>query len=111
MSKVLLMTKVKNDLKKHGDFEFKLSNININGAKRGCSGFVMNPQNGIVVYVNTEKSCYAPLNKKNLVRYAKNDHDYIGSINEWATDEELATKVVSMLNNKQRYEDMVDGYR
>lgn len=102
---VLLMTKLKNGLKKKGDFQFDLSNININGAKRGCSGFVVNPKNGIVVYVNTEKSCYEPLSRKNLVRYVRNTKDYTGYINEYATDEEVVNKITSMLNDENRYKD------
>ena len=111
MSNVLLMTKLKNGLKKKGDYGFKLSNTNINGRKVGCSGFVINPNNGVVVYVDTEKSCYAPLSDKNLVRYANSDHDYKGCINEWATDEEVVNKIISMLNNRKLYDDLTLKYK
>lgn len=105
---VLLMTKLKNGLKKKGDFQFELSNINVNGSKRGCSGFVINLQNGVVVYVNTEKSCYEPLSRKNLVRYARNTKDYRGCVNEFATDEEVVNKIISMLNDENRYKDYLE---
>ena len=106
MSNVLLMTKLKNGLKKVGNYECNLSNININGSKRGCSGFVINPENGVIVYINTEKSCYAPLSKLNLVRFAKHKKDYGGahSRNEWANDDEIVSKIVAMLNNESCYE-------
>ena len=100
----LLMTKLKNGLKKKGNFEFKLSNININGRKVGCSGFIINPESGVIVYVNTEKSYYYPLSCKNLVRYAKTDSDYTGLHNEFVTDDNIVKMIVSMLENKDRYE-------
>lgn len=45
----ILMTKVKNAVKKAlgNDIRFKLRNIDINGCKRGCSGFITNPANGV----------------------------------------------------------------
>lgn len=105
MSNALLMTKLKNGLKKVGDYECNLHNININGAKRGCSGFVKNSRNGVIVYVNTEKSCYAPLSKLNLVRFAKDMKDWGGahSRNEWANDNSIVEKIVAMLNNEKEY--------
>lgn len=110
MSNALLMTRLKNGLKKKGNYEFKLSNININGGKTGCSGFIINPENGVIVYVNTEKSCYAPLSNKNLVRYAKSDHDFTGAMNDFATDEDVVNKIVSMLSDKKRYDDCLNRY-
>ena len=110
------MTKLKNGLKKKGNFEFKLSNININGRKVGCSGFIINPENGVIVYVNTEKSCYYPLSDKNLVRYAKTDSDYTGLHNEFATDDNAKAlehiEIALMYMNKRvmdRYERNVLG--
>lgn len=108
---MLLMTRVKNQVNKIEEgFEFNLSNININGAKRGCSGFIRNPKNGIVVYISTEKSCYRPLSDKNLVRFAKDTKDYGGahSRNDWATDEVIFKKIVVMLNSEDKYKQWID---
>lgn len=105
---MLLSTKLKNQIKKelerkgknYENYEIFLKNISINGSKRGCYGFVKNNTSNVVVYVNTEKSVFAPLADKNLVRYAKKMKDYgsAHSFNQWAIDEELAEKVVKMLD-------------
>lgn len=40
--------------KKKPGMEFSLHQISINGNKRGTSGWIINPENNSVVYVNTE---------------------------------------------------------
>lgn len=105
---MLLSTKLRNQIKKelerkgknYENYEIVLKNTLINGSKRGCYGFVKKNTSNVVVYVNTEKSVYAPLADKNLVRYAKNMKDYgdSHSRNQWAVDEELAEKIVEMLD-------------
>lgn len=106
---MLLKVKLVNQLRPMLGFgyEVEIQNIKINGAYRGCSGFIRNPTNGVTVYINTEKSCYAPLNKMNLVRFAKDMKDYGGvhSRNEWADDASIAKKIVNMLHNKIRYDE------
>ena len=101
----MLMTKLKNKLKRIGDYETNLSNININGRKVGCSGFVSNPKTKVVVYVNTEGIKWLGQSHKNLVRFAKDTKDYGGahSRNEWATDDEIEIKIARMLNDEERY--------
>lgn len=37
------------------NYNYQLSNIIINGDKRGCSGIIGNPNKGTYVYVTTEK--------------------------------------------------------
>ena len=109
---MLLMTRVKNQVSKiaKGNYEYHLRNISVNGSKRGCYGFIVNKDNGVVVYINTEKSCYVPLSTKNLVRYARDIKDFGGShsLNEWATDEDVFSYIVQMLSNKNRYMNFVN---
>ena len=71
---MLLSTKLRNQIKKelerkgksYENYEIILKNTLINGSKRGCYGFVKKNTSNVVVYVNTEKSVYAPLADKNL---------------------------------------------
>lgn len=76
---------------------FSLRNILINGAKRGCSGFIRITENGSVVYVNTERCAYGGV-KNYMFRYADSERDFTGYRNRWAdTLEELVTEIISML--------------
>lgn len=77
---MILMTRLKNAIKKEiPNAEFKLRNININGVKKGCSGFITNE--GVTVYVNTEEPALTNLGL--MYRYARNDSDYQGLRNRW----------------------------
>ena len=116
---MLLSIKLKNQIKKElesqgknsGNYEIILKNTLVNGSKRGCWGFVKNNESNVVVYIDTEKSVFAPLADKNLVRYAKNMKDYGGahSFNQWAIDEELGEKIVKMLDID--HEKYIDSFR
>lgn len=109
-----LSTKLRNAIKKFdSNYEVKLKNITVNGEKRGCSGFVINPTNGVIVYVNTEKGCFLPLSERNLYRYAKNEKDYGGSHsrNRWAKDENLAKCIHESLQNITLYQEWLEGVR
>ena len=98
----LLATKIKNRILKEGNYVVELKNIIINGRKVGCSGFISNPKNNTVVYINTEKSVFAPLADKNLIRYAVNNKDYKGLHNNFVTDERLIGEIIAMLNNSSK---------
>lgn len=93
---MLLATKLKNAIKREmpeTNIEFVLHNINVNGRKLGCSGFVVNKDNGMVMYVNTEKVLGY------LYRRAKSMSDYVGGINRFAnTEAELVKGIVDGLN-------------
>jgi len=94
----LLMTKLKNQLHKiNPDYECHLRNINVNGQKRGCSGFVVNPENGRVVYVDTESSVYEPLANQSLIRYAEHTRDYRGGQNNYCPTDNTAQAIHKML--------------
>lgn len=82
---LILSTKLKNAINKQcGDMplQFTLKNITINGAKRGCSGFVRNLDNNTVVYVDTEEPCLSNLHY--MYRYADHEKDWTGYRNRWA---------------------------
>lgn len=94
---IILSTKLKNAINKHmPNMEYMLKTISINGNKRGCSGFIRNPQNNAIVYVNTEEPVLSSLHY--MYRYADNIKDYTGYHNRWAnTLDELAKGIADLL--------------
>lgn len=108
MSNVLLSKKLKNLINKNTnlELEFYLNNIIVNGCKRGCSGFIRNPHNNLIVYTNTELS--GPLSDKfmYMYRYASDLNDFGGShsYNLWAnSEEELSKKIIYHLEREVHY--------
>ena len=98
---MLLMTKLKNELRAlDGKYEFHLRNTQVNGAKRGCSGFVVNPANGNIAYVDTESSVYAPIAGKSLVRTASSLGDYRGGVNRFVPEKDTAAAVHAVLTGR-----------
>lgn len=88
------------------DAEVKVSNISINGAKCGCSGFVKN--GGVIVYVCTERAApYMGL----LYRYARSMDDYRGMRNcfsqpnksEREFESDYLKLVIDALKNVEQY--------
>ena len=94
---MLLATRLKNAVKREmpeTNIEFVFHNINVNGRKLGCSGFVLNKDNGMVMYVTTETTLFGY-----MYRRAKSTSDYVGGYNRWAkTEAELVKGVVEGLN-------------
>jgi hypothetical protein len=81
----VLAVSVKNRLKLcDSGYEYYLKNIVINGAKRGCSGFVKNPKNGKIIYLTTEPIWSTDV--RLMYRYAQDLKDWGGrnSVNNWA---------------------------
>lgn len=76
---------------------FHLKNIRINQRLVGCSGFVENPGNGKIIYVNTEKSPYGPVSDKNLYRNAKHLRDYTGETNAFASNNDLPQAIIDRI--------------
>ena len=92
------MTKLKNTImaNKPG-MEYHLKNISINRVKKGCSGFVKNPDNGAIVYINTEENTVGP--EAFMCRYADSTTDYRGYRNVWTKGlDELVAQVCIMLD-------------
>ena len=100
---LLLSRKLQNLVRKRiaspENYVFTIRNIIINGAKRGCSGFIRNTSNNTCVYVNTERSVYSGV-KNYMCRFADNEKDYSGYQNRWAdTPEELVTGIINLLHS------------
>jgi len=90
---MLLATKLKNQFS--SSHSVALKNININGNKRGCGGFVS--LNGAIVYVNTEQCGSLGY----LYRTAEHLKDYTGGSNRFAKSvESLVSGVNQLLANK-----------
>lgn len=98
-NKPILMTKLKNSIHKNKPgMNFYLRNININDNKKGCSGFIENPTNNIIIYVNTDTG-----NNRFMYRYADNVTDFSGHQNQWAQSyDELITNICQCLTYKHR---------
>ncbi len=105
----LLKTKLKNKIvklnacNKQLNLEFYLNNIIINGSKRGCNGFVLNTDNNVCVYVDTEESCMASLEGKTMYRYADNIKDYRGHRNRFCYRDDLAKSVLQLLEKPDNW--------
>ena len=95
---IILRTKLRNAINKQNNnknnLTFKLKNITINGAKKGCSGFIINNDNSTVIYVNTEGITWSNQPTKYMYRYAKDDKDYTGYTNRWATGLDNLAKLI-----------------
>ena len=96
MNDIILGRKLRNAIEKPiQGMEYHLHTINVNGDKRGCSGFIRNPNNNAIVYVNTEISTYV---LRYMYRYADNLKDYTGYHNRFAnTLIELSSNIAKLL--------------
>ena len=102
MTYPILARKLKNRIRAKcsaTDLRFELKNIIINGSKRGCSGFISNETSDITVYVNTEPSVYLG---EIMWRYARDNQDYRGGINQWAISGDDLVEQVSQALQKPR---------
>ena len=98
--KPILMTKVKNAIKKKQAeeclYQFYLKNIKVNNEKRGCSGFIKNRETGSTVYINTESTGLSWM-EPFMYRYANDSSDYTGYRNRYAkTFDELVDAIISL---------------
>ena len=108
---MLLKAKLVNQLKLEAEkqgmkIEIFLKNISVNGAKRGCSGHVVNKTTGSCAYLNTEGSCYSPLAGKAMYRLARDVKDYSSTSlrngnNRWTEQENLASSVILLLKTEK----------
>ena len=107
--KPLSSTKVKNYINGvFPSFQCDLHNIYVNGEFRGCSGFITNPINEVVVYLNTEPSVY-----RNAIycRFADDTKDYTGARNHTVdTQMDLLNELGTMLTNREMYEREMAGH-
>ena len=102
----ILSTKLKNAFKALPDSEnysMNFKNININGEKRGCWGYITNLENDVCVYIDTERSCMSSLGM--LYRYAEKEGDCKGGVNHFAQSlEEIVNTTQRMLKDPQSAE-------
>lgn len=78
-------------------FEVKIKDININGQKRGCSGFITNTETGKVCYIDTElffnggsgSGLYGDKKRAIMMRTAENIKDYRGGVNHFLPPENI----------------------
>ena len=82
------------------EIDIYLRNVEVNWAKIGCSGHVLNKETGACTYVNTEPA----FDGKVLYRLARDVIDYsstslINGYNRWCDNDvdELAWKIIRML--------------
>lgn len=75
----------------------RVRNVRVNGAARGCTGFLHDPRTGRFVYVTTDvldmgdhRTAYA--------RHAADDADYTGGANHWCDEDRLAETAVRLLH-------------
>lgn len=68
-------------------FTVKTHNIDINGQKRGCSGFIINNNTNKICYITTEPyfdgGLFGNKNQTIMMRQAKSLSDYTGGTNKW----------------------------
>lgn len=78
-------------------YEVSVKNIDINGQKRGCSGFITNTSTGKVCYITTEpffdggkgSGLWRDENKGVMMRTAKNTKDYTGGTNQFLNPKQI----------------------
>lgn len=76
----------------------EVRNININGQKRGCSGFITNKRTNKVCYITTEpffdggygSGLFGSEDKAIMMRTVKSTKDYTGGTNQWIPVSEIA---------------------
>lgn len=76
-------TKLTQTLTKLGTYDIRLSSKTDPSGRKFYSGFIINHNLDIVVYITTESYYNAHCENKFLVRYARNVGDYAGGINHF----------------------------
>lgn len=74
-------------------YTVKTHNIDINGQKRGCSGFIVNNITNKICYITTEPyfdgGLFGDKNRTIMMRTAKSLSDYSGGINQWLSVDKI----------------------
>lgn len=97
MTPPLLAVKLRNQLRKlDPTLEVELKNINVNGMKRGCSGYITDPRTGRVIYVDTEALLLPILGGAMWRAVAVKGRSYTpgGSWNYYSKEERLAHDIL-----------------
>jgi len=88
------VSKLKPDIK-----AIKLVNVTLKGRKCGCNGYFLNPENGRVVFVDTEEIAYGSNAGMVLVRYSGSATGCSGE-DEYVKPEYAAEAIVKMLTSQ-----------
>lgn len=70
----------------------KVSTTSVNHIRRGCSGFIKDPDKGILIYFDTEPIAFQSPGQV-LYRSAKDEKDYCGGSNHYCDIKDLAHAV------------------
>ena len=70
----------------------KVSTISVNHIRRGCDGFIKDPDKGILIYFTTEPGAFQSPGRV-LYRSAKDEKDYCGGSNHYCDIKDLAHAV------------------
>lgn len=81
-----------------------LRNVDIDGQKRGCTGFIVNSETGKTCYIDTEpffdggegSGLWNDPNKAVMMRTAENVHDYTGGRNQWLPLQDIVSTAVRL---------------
>lgn len=80
-------------------FKCELKNIDINGQKHGCSGFIINLETNKICYITTEpfwdgrkgSGLWGDTRKAVMMRTAASTKDYTGGSNQWLPLEDIVS--------------------
>jgi hypothetical protein len=97
--KALLATKLRNELLAiNPDLQVQIRNVDVNGTKMGCSGFVTDPATSRVVYLNTDHN-HGTNYDRAYFRVARDAKDYRGGLNHFSGYTELAEAAADLLKS------------
>lgn len=93
-------------LLKGRNYEFKIKNIDINGQKRGCSGFIKSIRTGKMCYISTEmffdrnsgSGLFLNPQKAILIREAAGFKDYQGGYNHFVSADDFVQMVENLID-------------
>lgn len=99
----LLTRAVKNRmLKVDPNLEFDIHQVNVNGRKMGCSGYVTDPETGNVIYLSTDFIEVIGQHMDVMFRTVRDKNDTHGLTNHWASDDTFAAEAVHLLRHPDK---------
>lgn len=89
---------------KKNKFNSQLKDIVVNGQKRGCSGFIINPFTHKICYITTEhffdggkgSGLWGDSSKAIMMRTAEGLKDFVGGRNHWIDVEQILTTATKL---------------
>lgn len=91
------------NLAKYGNYKLEITHSYTPKRQRYFSGFITNPDNGIMVYITTESCLNAHCENKMLIRYVKSNKDYCGGINKFCLPLNSGYFINQLLNSPKAY--------